>query len=266
MRFMAVSHDNPMPAERQQHILAVLRTEGRVVAADLGHRLRCSDDTVRRDLDRLAAEGLVQRVHGGALAVNDSVVPYAVRAGELGAEKAAIAATAVRLIKPGSVVLLDGGTTCCEFARQLPPDIQATFITPSPTAALELVKRRDARVQLLGGQLSAETRSTVGAAVTDALHNIRPDLCVLGPCGLHPTLGISVSDIDELPVKVAMIDSALAVVALAVTQKLGTVLPFRVGPISKLTHLIVNDKAPESDLMPYRDQGINVISAHPNDA
>ncbi len=258
---MAVSSDGSLPAERQQEILALLRAEGRVLATDLAQRLGCSDDTIRRDLDRLAAQGLLERVHGGALATNDSVEAYAVREGEFAAEKTAIAKAAVQLIEPGSIVLLDGGTTCCELARRLPEDLQATFITPSPNAALELVKHAHARVQLLGGQLSPDTRSVIGATVTNALRDIRPDICVLGPCGLHPSLGISISDIDELPVKAAMVESAVSVVALAVTSKLGSVLPFRVGPISTLTHLIVDAGAPDTELRPYREQGIDVISA-----
>ena len=103
--------------------------------------------------------------------------------------------------------------------------------------------------------------ATVGAAALAALERVRPDVCVLGPCGLHPEAGITVGNVDEQPIKIAMLDRAVEVIALARATKLAAVLPFVVGPVERLTHLVVSASAEEAELARYRSRGINVIRA-----
>ena len=77
-----------------------------------------SEDTVRRDLRELAAEGLLQRVHGGALPASPAVAPFrAARGNRIGRRNARIARTAAEMIAPGQVVIVDGGTTAVQLAR-----------------------------------------------------------------------------------------------------------------------------------------------------
>src|SRR5512145_2673749 len=110
-----------LSVERREQILQLLRDDGRIVAADLPDRLGVSLDTVRRDLDELAAAGSLRRVRGGALPPSPSSPRFVDRTDEDVAEKRAIADAAIaKLVKPGMLIALGGGTTVREVAPRLP--------------------------------------------------------------------------------------------------------------------------------------------------
>ena len=129
-----------LSAERRQAILAALARDGKVVAARLVAELGVSEDTIRRDLRELAAQGLVQRVHGGALAPAPQPGSFAHRRETWNAEKAALAEAAVGLLAGARVVLLDGSTTNLELARRLPAGQSLTVLTNSPPIAVALAE------------------------------------------------------------------------------------------------------------------------------
>src|ERR1700761_2583855 len=126
-----------LTSHRKRLILDKLRPEGQVIAKSISHELGLSEDTIRRDLRELAQEGLLQRVHGGALPASPAVVDFVGREEIRQDGKVAIGRAAAAMIRPGQVVILDGGTTSREIARHLPKDLQAVVITHSPTIALE---------------------------------------------------------------------------------------------------------------------------------
>ena len=123
-----------LTSQRKQAILAALQRDGQVVAKAMSELFGVSEDTVRRDLRELAAEGLLQRVHGGALPASPAMADFAQRQ-QIGPQaKSAIARRAAQMVLPGQVVFIDGGTTCVQLARSLPPGLRATprtcVITP----------------------------------------------------------------------------------------------------------------------------------------
>ncbi|HEU4325750.1 MAG TPA: DeoR/GlpR family DNA-binding transcription regulator [Roseiflexaceae bacterium] len=248
-----------LTAERRQFILDQLRREGKVLASELSSALAVSEDTIRRDLRELSEAGLLQRVHGGALPRSPGIASYAVRQRQAPQAKAAIAQAALQLIRSGQVLLLDGGTTTLHMAQRLPYDLQATVVTNSPPIAEALADHPCAEVVLIGGRLFKHSRVVVGAAATEAIRSIRADLCILGVCSLHPEVGISVTDLEEAHTKRAMIAVSAEVVALADSEKLGTVAPYVVGPLSELTQIITDRCVPETTLAPYRAQGVAIL-------
>ena len=112
---------------------------------------------------------------------------------------------------------------------------------------------------MLGGNFLKEARVTTGIEAIRQVESIRADLCFLGMCSLHPKVGITVGDREEAYVKQAMIEASREVVGLISLGKMGTSLPFLVGPTSRLTRLIT-DASDEDVLNPYRSQGIEVTS------
>lgn len=250
-----------LTAERRQHILERLRREGKVLASELSNELQVSEDTIRRDLRELAEAGLLQRVHGGALPRSPAAVGYAARQQQAPLAKAAIAQAAVELLRPGQVVLMDGGTTTLQVAQRIPAELRLTVITNSPPVAIALAEHPCAEVIILGGRLHKQAPSAIGVATISALQAIRADMYMLGVCSLHPDVGISNPDYEESLVKRAMIASAAEVVALASAEKLGTAESFVVGPLSELTHLITERGLAPELLEPYRALGITVIQA-----
>lgn len=248
-----------LTAERRQFILDQLRRDGKVLASELSSALAVSEDTIRRDLRELAEAGLLQRVHGGALPRSPALASYAVRQGQAPQAKAAIAQAALQLLRNGQVLLLDGGTTTLQMAQHLPYDLQATVVTNSPPIAEALAEHPRAEVVLIGGRLFKQSRVVVGAAAVEAIRSMRADLCFLGVCSLHPEVGISVTDLEEAHTKRAMIAVSAEVVALADSEKLGTVAPYVVGPICELTQIITDQCVPETTLAPYRNQGVAIL-------
>src|SRR6188472_1402806 len=121
-----------LTSQRKAHILAVLKRDGQVVAKTLSQNLGLSEDTIRRDLRELAAEGLLQRVHGGALPASPTVANLAARRGMATEEKQRLGRKAAGLIQRGQRIFIDGGTTHGELIRALPVDLSLTVITHSP--------------------------------------------------------------------------------------------------------------------------------------
>jgi DeoR/GlpR family transcriptional regulator of sugar metabolism len=248
-----------LTAERRQAILSRLGRDGKVVASELVAALGVSEDTVRRDLRELAAGGLVQRVHGGALPLAPATASFAQRLRVAPEAKAHLAAAALPLLEGASVIVLDGGTTSLELARRLPADRACTVLTNSPPVAAALAEHPLADVVLIGGRLLKDPQVTVGAAAVDALRQVHADVCVLGICSLHPELGVTTSDHDEAHVKRAMVESAAEVIALATADKLRTAAPWVVAPLADVTHL-VTDAAPDLT-HDYAAAGVSVVRA-----
>src|SRR6202789_3567589 len=129
-----------LTAQRKKLILGRLAAEGQIVAKDLAQELGTSDDTIRRDLRELAKMGKLQRVHGGALPASAAVGDLREREQVSPQEKVVLGRVGAAMLRPGQVVILDGGTTALQVARHLDPDLRATLVTHSPTVAVEAAK------------------------------------------------------------------------------------------------------------------------------
>jgi len=248
-----------LTVERRQAILGRLEREGKVVASELVSALGVSEDTVRRDLRELAAAGLVQRVHGGALPPTPAAATFAQRLEIAPVAKAHLAEAALPLLEGASVLLLDGGTTALELARRLPRDRACTVLTNAPPVAVALAAHPRAEVVLIGGRLLKDSQVAVGAPTVDALRQVRADVCVLGICSLHPELGVTATDCEEAHVKRAMVEASAEVLALATADKLHTAAPWVVAPLSDVTHLVTDGGAELT--APYAAAGVTVVSA-----
>ena len=236
--------------ERRELILRWLAAEGKVRASDLALRLRVSLDTVRRDLQELSDAGLLRRVHGGALPPSppgpDSFVE------RLPDDVAAKAAA-------GEVVPISGGTTTLEFARRLAEDLEATVIATNPHIAVALADHPRLTVDVVGGRLHPAARTVVGPEAVDALRRVRPDVCVLSACSLHPQAGMTLRHREEALVVRAMVEDAGRLISLTTAGKLGTAGPYPVAGIERIDTLVSD--APDDELGVYRDLGVEVVRA-----
>ena len=228
-----------LTTRRKQLLLARLAAEGQLVAKALALELGTSEDTIRRDLRELAAEGRLQRVHGGALPASAAMGDLAVREQVSVADKAALGRFGASLIRPGQVVILDGGTTAMQVARHLAPGLRATIVTHSPPVAVALARHPGIEILVLGGRLFRHSMVNVGAGVIDAASRLRADLFFLGVTGVHPDAGLSTGDAEEAAVKRALHERAAETVVLASPEKLLAASPFVVAPLSELSLLVV---------------------------
>ena len=250
-----------LTSQRKQHILNILRRDGQIIAKRLSHELGLSEDTIRRDLRELAQEGLLQRVHGGALPASPAVADFAMREKLSIDAKQAIGQVAAQLIKHGQVVFVDGGTTAVQLVRQLPRGLHATIVTHSARIAVELVNHPTVEVILIGGRLFKHSIVSVGAVALEAISHIRADIYFMGVTGIHPNEGLSTGDLEEAYVKQALCKRASDTYVMASQEKLGAVSQYVVVALTEVSGLIVDEATSEELLQPYRALDLNIIRA-----
>jgi DeoR/GlpR family transcriptional regulator of sugar metabolism len=247
--------------ERRAHLLDRLQRDGRVVAKDVSRALGLSEDTIRRDLRELASEGLLQRVHGGALPASPAMADFARRQDVAVEGKAAVGKAAARMVRSGQVVFLDGGTTAVQLARHLPRELEATIVTHSPSIAVELVEHPRIKVELIGGRLFKHSIVTVGAAAIEAIGRVRADLYFMGVTGVHPEVGLTTGDAEEAAVKRALSRQAAETVVLASREKLGAASPYLVVPLAEVDVLVVEADPPDTITSACRQLGVALTNA-----
>ncbi|WP_374346953.1 DeoR/GlpR family DNA-binding transcription regulator [Chitinimonas sp.] len=245
--------------QRKAQILASLQQDGQVVAKALSARFGVSEDTIRRDLRELAAEGLLQRVHGGALPVSLADASLAKRQDIAIAGKHAVAAAAAAMVSDGQVVMIDGGTTAMLMAHYLPNTLAATVVTHSPHIAVALQHHLEVEVILIGGRLFKHSMVTVGAAATDAISHIRADTFFMGVTGVHASAGLSTGDLEEAYIKRALAAQAAETVVLASAEKLHVASRYKIGDIGMASSIIVDGDG--SDLGALKSAGVDIVHA-----
>ncbi|MFL9941982.1 DeoR/GlpR family DNA-binding transcription regulator [Paraburkholderia graminis] len=250
-----------LTSQRKQLILEALRRDGQVVAKTLSAEYDVSEDTIRRDLRELAAEGQLQRVHGGALPASPAAVDLAGRERIESASKAAIGRAAAGMIAPGQIAFVDGGTTAVQLARHLPRDFRATIVTHSPSIAVELAGHAQLEVVMIGGRLFRHSMVNVGAAAIEALSHIRADLYFMGVTGVHPQAGLSTGDIEEAYVKRALAEHAAETVVLASAEKLNAASAYRIADVSAASTIVVERGTAETLTAPFEALGVTVVRA-----
>ncbi len=249
--------DDVMVEERRRLLVDQVRREGRIKAADAALTYGVSEDSIRRDLRVLAAEGLLQRVRGGALPAAPAE-PFGDRLRRSTPELLPLAAAvADRLAEAGGVIVLDAGVTNLRIAEALPSDADLTVVTSAPAvgaaalaAGIELV--------MLGGVVDRDIGAAVDANAVDGLRSIRADVAVLGICAVDPTSGVTTARADEVAFKRSLIAGAAEVVVVAGAEKVGTVAPYAVAEAGKITTLMTEPAADPVARQAFIDLGIDV--------
>lgn len=215
--------------------------------AELAELTGASEMTIRRDLESLADQGVLERFRGGArsLLLRGEEPPFALRAQEGLEAKRRIAAAVAGLIADGESVVLDSGTTCLEVARAL-EDRRLTVMPLSLHAVNTLTAAPRLTLLVPGGRPRPGELALTGPLAEASLAALRFDTAVIGCCGLNAAHGLTAYDLDDAAVKRAAIASARRVIAVAESPKLSrTALAF-VAPASAL-HAVVTDEDAEQD-------------------
>lgn len=250
-----------LTVQRKQLILMRLARDGQVIAKLLSEELAISEDTIRRDLRELAAEGKLQRVHGGALPASAATGDLLVRQDVSAADKIALGRAGAAMVQPGQLVILDGGTTALQVARHLAPGLRATIVTHSPTVAVELARHAHVKIIMLGGRLFRHSMVNVGASVTEAAALLSADLYFMGVTGVHVQAGLSTGDQEEAAVKRALHKRAAETVVLASREKLGAASPFVIAPLKQVSTLVVPPHTPAKLVRTFNADGLKVVVA-----
>ncbi len=242
---------------RHQLILRALRAGGPAAVTDLSEQLGVSPATIRRDLVKLEEDGLLTRVHGGAV-VEEGDQPFAEVAEVRVNEKDAIAERAAAMIEDGQSVLLDIGTTAYRLARQL-HGRRLTVITSNLVVYEELADDEGVELVLLGGMVRREYRSLVGFLTEDNLRQLHADWLFLGTSGVRPGGQVMDTTVVEVPVKRAMIKAGEKVVLLADAAKFpGHGMAKVCGP-EDLDAVVTNEPVDAATRASFQEAGVEVV-------
>ena len=242
-----------LAAARQSEIMTKVQQHGIVRISDLSSMLGVSDMTVRRDIDTLAASGLLQKVHGGAK------VPGSLRTDEPGfekksmqeeSEKSAIAREALSFVTPGSAIGLSAGTTTWTLAKMLSTVEGLTIVTNSIRIAdvfYRAVARKEGNrtsVILTGGERTPSD-ALVGPIAISALGQLHLDTLFLGVHGVETRAGFTTPNLLEAETNRAFAATARNVVVLADHTKWGTVGMSTIAKLGEVDTLITDDAMPQ---------------------
>ncbi|MCJ2876927.1 UNVERIFIED_ORG: DeoR/GlpR family transcriptional regulator of sugar metabolism [Rhizobium sp. SORGH_AS260] len=245
-------------SERQALILEQLRQNGRVLAQDLAQNFGVSEDTVRRDLREMAARGECMRVYGGALLSDSKTVPLKTRIAEDADRKALLARAVVPLLKRGMVVFIDAGSTNLAIARAIPAGLNVTVVTNTPAIAAELTGRADIDLVLIGGKVDPAVGAAIDAMALRQLELMRPDLCVLGVCGVAVETGLSADVFEDAVFKRLACSASQRIVAAITTEKLGHKAAFQVHDFSPPLSLVLERDADRVLVEGVSSRGVDV--------
>ena len=248
-----------LAAQRQQAIVEEVARTGGARVADLARRLHVTQETIRRDLDALAAAGRLLRRHGGALPAEDGgrEPPHAERARSQPREKNAIAREAARRVRPGETILLDASSTALFLARHL-PDRELTVLTNSLLVAEALAGKAKVRVTLVGGTLFRPSRSCLGPAAEQALGSYHADKLFLSARAVDAARGLRDANEQQAALKRLMIDAADQRFVLADHSKFGLQAPDFIAGIRSFHELITDSRTGARELDRWRRAGCRV--------
>lgn len=253
-------------ADRRREAYKYIRRQGSASVAELAESMQVSVQTVRRDLESLHKERLIERVHGGAVVADGTggaVVEQAAleRASEHAEEKRRIGETTGRLVEPGATIFLSGGTTTEQIVSHLEIDARITVVTNAVNIAYALSRRPDIETILLGGYLRHSELTLLGSMAEQATREFRIDQVLYGCFGIDPEDGLSGASLVETAMDRAVFASGGRVTILADHSKFSQRGPVRLAEVSRITTLVTDRDAPEEGVRRLREQGVEVFLA-----
>jgi DeoR family transcriptional regulator of aga operon len=261
-----VSQSRESQQQRVQYILTSLQQTGSVIVEELAEKLKVSVVTIRRDLDQLEEQGLLQRTHGGAVSIEPLFYEpfkkdrsFVAQVERLANEKRRIGRAAAALITPGETIAITPGTTTAEIIRGLPLNSKITVVTNTANIAMELSKRKDVSVFVTGGHLHGDWFSLVGPTAVRSLENILIHTMFVGADGIDAEWGVSCFSSDEAELNATMVRHARRHIAVVDHTKLKVVADWRICEVGILKMLITDTGATDEMIAPYQKLGIEVV-------
>lgn len=253
--------------QRQELILHILQEEKAMQVSSLAQRLDVSGWTLRRDLARMAEEGMVQRRHGTVSLVLPQPMhrldSFESRSDENLAAKERVGQAAARLLKSNQYVAMGAGTTTTQVARELAKleHKPLHIMTNALNIAMELSRCPDLQVTCTGGDVRRDHYTLAGPVTERALRNHFYDVAVIGVSGIAEKEGLTVdSQLDALALEI-MIEQSRQLIVVADTAKLGKVHFVRLAPLSRMDVLVIDNAVPPHFMDHLAEMGVEIVCA-----
>ncbi len=247
--------------ERYDKIVQLVNERGSIRVTELSELCQVTEETIRRDLDRLEQAGRLRRSHGGAVSVKDQQpeIPYFEREITHADEKKRIAEEAVKMIQPKDRILLDASSTAWYMAASM-PDIPLTVLTNSIKVAMELSSKEKIEVISTGGILASRSLSYVGPLAERSLDAYHVDKAFFSCKGVHLERGISESNELQARIKHKMVGMADQVILLADSSKFGVQAFTHVADLSDVDTIITDGRLSPELLLQLKEKQIFITT------
>ncbi|WP_246131845.1 DeoR/GlpR family DNA-binding transcription regulator [Paenibacillus hemerocallicola] len=245
--------------ERQNEIWNEIQREGEVKISELKDRYAVTDMTIRRDLEKLEALGLVRRTFGGAIPVTLDV-SLKDRDAMLTDEKMRIGKSAAGLVMPNQAIFIDGGTTTLQVAKHISPDSSVTVITNALNVAAVLMEKGIHTI-VAGGMLLEKTGSMVGPIAIEALSTMAFDQVFLGTTGMTAEHGFSNSNSFEAELKRHAMRRAGQVNVVADASKFGERFLHSFAGFKDVHRIVTDREPPEPIRSAAENEGLQIVVA-----
>jgi DeoR/GlpR family transcriptional regulator of sugar metabolism len=251
--------------QRRSRIISELRRSQRLKVAELSDHLGVSEVSIRHDLQVLEDLGLLKRVHGGAVAVQEQMASEALstRWYQNLEKKERIGRAAAQMVQRGDRLIIDSGTTPLQVARHLSPELLAqgnlTVITASLPIVHEISSHPGVHLILLGGVYLPAYDLVIGPQTIDNLKTLHADKLFLGTDGLTFTQGITTANVLEAEVDRAMVNASSEVIVVSDSSKIGLIGLATIMPLTRIDKLVTDRDVPPNFAAELRQGGVEVI-------
>ena len=253
-----------LPAERQQRILDILREEFTARSSRLSELMRVSEMTIRRDLDILEGQGLIERTHGGAVFRQERVAGkfrYSASVENNLEEKRNIAKRAAAMIEPHDTIYIGEGVTTAHLVRYAEPGMPFTIFTNNLGVLSEMADSA-AELVLLAGTYNPGTHALAGPLTIEMIRQVNASKVFLGVDGLSLSAGLTTPDLDIAVIERSMIRHTRGcVIAMADHQKFGLVAEISITPLKNIDVLITDREIPREFKHDLESMGVQVVVA-----
>lgn len=248
--------------DRRSSILEMLKENGKVKVNDLSRRFNISEVTIRNDLSELEQEGMLTRVHGGAVGTRKAYCNMSLndRMSVNREEKQQIAKAVKNIIEDGDTLMLDSGTTTYFVARELTDIKNLTIVTNSLQVAEELSYQNNINVILLGGSLDPRYQFTYGDDAQNQLKKYRADKMIIAVDGVSVQSGLTTYHYLEAEISRQMITRANQTIVVADHTKIAREGFAHIDSITSIDTLVTNKKADKEELTAISELGIEVVN------
>ncbi len=248
-------------ADRQNQILQLVERQRRISVADICDTFEISEATARRDLETLAGEGKIQRVHGGAIPNTQAPpeLPILQRQGEQSEEKVRIGQAAATLVQPGETIYLGSGTTVLEAARALRGCRNLTVLTNSLPVINALAGAQGLTIICLGGMLRESEFSFIGHITEQAIAEVRADKVFMGTRAISLEYGLTHEYLPETMTDRLILKAGKEIIVLADHTKFGRAATVLLAPLERIHTLVTDKQTSQEFIEAVQQRGIRVV-------
>lgn len=247
--------------ERRNAILSKLYLDGKVIVSELSAEFDVTEETIRRDLEKLDKEGLVKKTYGGAVLVQNfsTDLPHSVRKRANVEAKQTIAEKISHMISDGDCIMIDSSSTVLYLLPFIKNLKNITLITNSVEALIELSDKDDWNIFSTGGKLKRGSLSLVGPSSEKMIRGFHVDYAICSAKGIDLNMGITDSNEKDSEIKQEIFDSAEHKVLAVDSTKFDKISLIKVCDITNVD-TIVTDSEPSSNWVEYlKSVNVNLI-------